>query len=192
MRAHGIAPNAATIKPATASRAPKSERRESGGSSSKKRKADQFLEENPPDDDEGYGLGNVVLKSDPVDTKEKFVVKEEEQQQGQLDLEQATNLMQYYGNNSQYGASQLGDDDVYGASEFGGGMSGYGTPSGYATPMGAAFGLQSQTDYYAAPYGSAGTSGSGILRSQQSFQYQPALQFQSEDQGQSDSPFIVE
>lgn len=191
MRAHGIAPNAATIKPAAATRTPKSERRDSGGSSSKKRKADQFLEENPADDDEGYGPANIALKSDPVDTKEKFVVKEEEQQ-GQLDLEQATNLIQYYDNTPPYGASQLGGDDVYGTNDYGGGMSGYGTPSGYATPMGAAFGIQSQADYYAAPYGSAGMSGSGMPRSQQGFQYQQTLQYQSEDQDQSDSPVILE
>ncbi len=187
MRAHGIAPNAANIKTATAIRAPKSGRCESSGSSSKKRKADQFLEENPADDDEGYGLASITVKSDPVDTKETFVIKEEEQRQGQLDLEQAAKLMQYYDNNSQYGG-----DHIYGGNEYGGAMSRYGTSSGYATPMEAAFGIQSPTDYYTVPYGSASMSGSGMPRSQQGFQYQPALQYQSEDQGNSDSPVLVE
>jgi hypothetical protein len=193
MRAHGIAPNAATIRPAP-NRAPKNERRESGGSSNKKRKADQFLEDTPADDDEGYGPGHITLKPDPTDVKEEFVVKEElePQQQGQMHLAQAANLIPYYDDNSsQYGVSQIGGDDVFGTNEYGGGMSGYATPTGYGTPMGAAFGSQSSNNYYANPFGTVGMS--DVPRSQQlGFQYAPALQYQPDDRGRSESPVIVE
>jgi hypothetical protein len=192
MRAHGIAPNAATIKPPP-TRTPKSERRDSSGSANKKRKADQYLEDTPADDDEGYGPGHIVLvKDDPADVKEEFVVKDEAepQQQGQMHLEQAANLLQYYDDGSQYGASQLGGNDVYGASEYGGGLSGYGTSSGFGTPISTPFGLPTANHYYNTPYGTVGMN--DIPRSQQVGFYQPALQYQTDDQGRSESPVIVE
>lgn len=197
MRAHGIAPNAASIKPAP-TRAPKSEGRESSIPTLKKRKAEQFLEDTPADDDEAVGWGTVHIKEGP--REEKYNFKEEvdhkpqiTQEQGQLNLEQAANLIQYYDN-----GSQLVVDDLYGAGDFGGGMSGYGTSSGYATPMGSAYGLDSSNGYFPALYSSASMGGmnelSSIPRSsQQSFQYQqPGLQYRSEEQGHSDSPLIVE
>jgi hypothetical protein len=204
MRAHGIAPNAASIKPAPA-RAPKSERRESGPSL-KKRKADQFLEDTPVDDDEGMGWGartGVVIKEDP--REEKYNFKQEDhkpqtiEEQGQLNLEQAANLMQYYD-----GRSQLVVDDLYGAGDFGGGMSAgvYGTSSGYASPMASAYGLDSQNGYFSASYGSSGMGSSmnglsSVPRSspQQSHQYQQyglPYQRQPDDLGHPDSPLIVE
>ena len=214
MRAHGIAPNAASIKPAP-SRS-KAERRDS--IPLKKRKADQFLEDAGADDDELVGWGNI--KEDPHLRDDKALVFKEfkteggcrgneedhkpqilAQEQG-LNLEQATNLMQYYDN-----SSQLVVDDLYGAGDFGSGMAGYGTPSGYATPLGAGYGLDSQAGYFAAPYGSSGVgnmnslSGMGVMgglssvphSSPQTFQYQQhSLPFQPEEQGRSDSPLIVE
>jgi hypothetical protein len=216
MRAHGIAPNAASIKPAPARS--KSERRDSSAPL-KKRKADQFLEDAAADDDELVGWGNI--KEDPHARDEKALVFKEfkteggsasgsgeerkpqvmAQEQG-LNLEQAANLMQYYDN-----SSQLVVDDLYSAGDFGGGMTGYGTPVGYATPLGSGYGLDSQAGYFAAPYGSSGVSsmssmsgvgGMGGLSSvprssQQSFQYQQhSLPYQPEEQGHSDSPLIVE
>jgi len=215
MRAHGIAPNAASIKPAP-SRS-KNERRDSS-IPLKKRKADQFLEDACADDDELVGWGNI--KEDPHARDDKALVfkqfkteggsrgNEEDrkpqilaQKQG-LNLEQAANLMQYYDS-----SSQLVVDDLYGAGDFAGGMPGYGTPSGYTTPMGSAYGLDSQGGYFAAPYVSSGASNMNSLSgmgsmgglssvpqsSPQSFQYQQhSIPYQPEEQGRSDSPLIVE
>jgi hypothetical protein len=197
MRAHGIAPNAASIKPAP-TRAPKSERRESSIPILKKRKADQFLEDTAADDDEGVGWGTVHIKEDT--REEKYNFKEEvdhkpqvTQEQGQLNLEQAANLLQYYDN-----GSQLVVDDIYVAGDFGAGMSAYSTSPSYATPMGSAYGIDSSSAYFAAPYsptsmGSMNGLSNVPRSSQQSFQYQqPSLQYQAEDLGNSDSPLIVE
>ncbi|KAE9371981.1 hypothetical protein N431DRAFT_535641 [Stipitochalara longipes BDJ] len=195
MRAHGIAPNAASIKPAPSR--PKSECRDSS-IPLKKRKAEQFLEDAAADDDELVGWGTI--KEDPHARDEKALVfKELKTEGGTLNLEQAANLMQYYDN-----GSQLVVDDLYGAGDFGGGMAGYGTSSGYATPMGSAHGLDSQGGYFAAPYTSSAVSGmssmsgmgglSSVPRSSpQSFQYQQhSLPYQPKEQGHSDSPLIVE
>ncbi len=202
MRAHGIAPNAASIKPAP-TRAPKSERQESSIPTLKKRKADQFLEEAATDDDEGLGWGNIHIKEDPREEKYNINFKSEEggghkqrithEQGQQLNLQDAANLMQYYDN-----GSQLVVDDLYSAGDFGGSMSAYGTSSGYTTPMVSAYGLESQNGYFGAPYSSAGMAGvnglSSVPRSsQQSFQYQQHISpYPAEEQGHSDSPLIVE
>jgi hypothetical protein len=218
MRAHGIAPNAASIKPAP-TRAPKSDRQDSNAPTLKKRKADQFLEDTAADDDEGVGWGSGAVHIKEGPREEKYNFKTEGgggggdhkpqiiQEQGQLNLEQAANLMQYYDN-----GSQLGVDDLYGAGEYGGGMSGYGASSGYATPMVSAYDLEPQNGYFGAEYdptsvmssassimrsmrnmGSMGGLGSVPRSSQQSFQYQQhSLPYQPEDQGHSDSPLIVE
>ena len=116
MRAHGIAPNAASIKPASA-RATKTERRDSADrpASSKKRKAEAFIEDTTPtDDDEGFSTAPVI-KSDPVTcnrSSEQLRVKEEEAAH-QLSLGDAANLMQYYDTPS-YDGAQLGTEDAYG------------------------------------------------------------------------------
>jgi hypothetical protein len=198
MRSHGIAPNAATIKPPP-SRAPKAERRESNTASSssissKKRKAEQFLEENNGvDDDEGFGSS---IKSEGVHIKEQLYVKEEEQHRSQLSLDEAADLMQYYdAPSSQYGGAQLSGEDIYGSSEYGGG-----SPAGYATPVGGSYSMQSKQGfdfgavYDAAggsPYGSAGM-GSLARPESQGMRYQPLMRYSSDSQGRLDSPLVVE
>ncbi|KAF8856306.1 hypothetical protein BDZ45DRAFT_691931 [Acephala macrosclerotiorum] len=188
MRAHGIAPNAATIKPAPA-RNMKIERRESStpsSTSSKKRKADAFLEDTTPvDDDETYGN----IKPDPINMKEQFVVKEESEgqsmQQGQLSINQAANLMQYYDSPATYGSVGLSSEGGYGGSNYGG-------SAGYSTPIASAYGLPSQQPYDFSTSYNAGSMNS-ILRSEnQGTQYQSLMPYQADDQGRSDSPVIVE
>jgi hypothetical protein len=184
MRAHGIAPNAATIKPAP-SRSIKSDRHDSIEKPSKKRKADAFIEENgATDDDETF---TNSIKSDPVNDKEKFMVKEEEHGHGQqLSMNDAANLMQYYDTPPSYSSALggLGGEQDYG-SDYGGGA------SGYATPTGGDYGLHSQPYDFGSAYGNAGFSGvPGIA--DQGLQYQPMMQFLSDPQGRSDSPVIVE
>ena len=111
----------------------------------------------------------------------------------QLNLQDAANLMQYYDN-----GSQLVVDDLYSAGDFGGSMSAYGTSAGYATPMGSAYGLESQSGYFGAPYSSAGMTCvnglSSVPRSSHpSFQYQQHISpYPAEEQGHSDSPLIVQ
>ncbi|KAE8440846.1 hypothetical protein EG329_006389 [Mollisiaceae sp. DMI_Dod_QoI] len=188
MRAHGIAPNAATIKPAPA-RSMKAERRESSTPSStfsKKRKADAFLEDTTPvDDEEAFGS----IKPDPANMKEHFVVKEESEgqsmQQGQLSIDQAANLMQYYEAPSTYGGSNMGRDNSYTSSD-------YGSSTAYATPIASAYGMQTQQPYDFSTSYNAGGMG-GIPRSEnQGLHYQPLMPYQADDQGRSDSPVIVE
>jgi hypothetical protein len=188
MRAHGIAPNAATIKPAPA-RNMKSERRESStpsSTSSKKRKADAFLEDTTPVDDEET-FENI--KPDPINMKEQFVVKEESKgqsmQQGALSINQAANLMQYYDSPATYGGAGLGTESSYGESNYGG-------SAGYSTPMASSYGLQSQQPYdFSTSYNAGGMN--AIPRSEnQGMHYQPLMPYQADDQGRSDSPVIVE
>lgn len=187
MRAHGIAPNAATIKPAPA-RNMKTERRESSNSSStssKKRKADAFLEDTTlVDDDETFGN----IKPDPINMKEQFVVKEESEgqsmQQGQLSINQAANLMQYYDSPTTYGGAGLGAESNYRSSNYGG-------SAGYSTPMASAYSLQSQQPYDFSTFNAGGMN--AIPRSEnQGMHYQPLIPYQADDQGRSDSPVIVE
>jgi len=120
MRAHGIASNAATIKPAPA-RLSKTERRDSSTTTSKKRKTDQFVEENTAtDDDETFNV-----KPDPGnESKEILRVKEEEM--GQLNMDEAVNLMQYYGNSSYASSSSMGAEQNY---DFGGSSASLGSSS---------------------------------------------------------------
>ncbi|CAL3966871.1 unnamed protein product [Diplocarpon coronariae] len=208
MRSHGIAPNAAAIKPAP-SRMSKSERLESTPSSSsssahKKRKVEGYLDENTTaDDDERFG----TVKPEPAVTiKEQLVVKEEKvplqqqqhQQPGQLSLGEAADLMQYYETPCQYSAGGLSLEDSYGgqyttSQSYGAGMGG---TSGTESP----YGLGSQQTYSFpshSPYGSsevrAGLGGMHIGESQ-SMPYQPLIKYSSDEQGRGrpDSPLIVE
>jgi hypothetical protein len=187
MRAHGIASNAATIKPLIG-RSIKSDRRDSTEKSSKKRKAEAFAVDNGATDDDEAFSNNI--KSDPTNEKEKFMVKEEEHGNGrqgqQLSMNDAANLMQYYGTPSSYngGLSGLGGDQDYG-SDYGG------SASGYATPTGGDYGLHLQPYDISSAYGNAGFG--GIPRTaDQGHQYQPTMQFPADPQGRSDSPVIVE
>ncbi len=201
MRSHGIAPNAASIKPAP-SRNPKSERSESVPSSStsstpKKRKTESFLDENTTaDDDEGFG----TIKPDPViNIKQQFIVKEEERkpqkQPGQLSLGDATNLLQYYDTPTQY-AGGSGLEDYNGDYT---GLQSYGTGMG-ASNMGSAYGLDSPQTYGFGSnslYGNIGmgsTMGGMHVSESPRAPYQPLMQYSSDEQarGRPDSPVIVE
>ena len=184
MRAHGIAPNAATIKPLLA-RSIKSDSRDSTEKPSKKRKAEVFVEDNGATDDDEAFSNNI--KSDPTNEKEKFMVKEEERGNGrqgqQLSMNDAANLIQYYDTPSSYNGG-LGGDQDYG-SDYGGS-----TP-GYATPTGGDYGLHLQPYNFGSTYGNAGFS--DITRAaDQGLQYQPTMQFPADPRGRSDSPVIVE
>lgn len=100
-----------------------------------------------------------MIKEDPQEQKYNLNVKEEDikpqitqQEQGQLNFEQAANLMQYYP-----GGPQLVADDLYSAGDgdFLPSMSSgvYGTTSsGYASPMSSTYGSESQNGYFRAPY----------------------------------------
>ena len=187
MRAHGIAPNAATIKPLLA-RSIKSDRRDSTEKPSKKRKAEEFVEDNGATDDDEAFPNNI--KSDPTNEKEKFMVKEEghgnDHQGQQLSINDAANLMQYYNTPSSYnsGLGGLGGDQDYG-SDYGG------SASGYATPTGGDCGLHLQPYDFGSAYGNFGFSGIPRTASQGP-RYQPTMQFPADPQGGSDSPVIVE
>lgn len=187
MRAHGIAPNAATIKPAP-SRTMKAERRDSSTTSStsvKKRKAEAFLEDATPVDDE-EAFGNI--KSEPASIKENFVVKEEGEgasmTQGQLSIDQAANLMEYYDTPTTYGGSAGVGAGSYGGSGFGG--------SSYTSPAAPSYCMQSSQNYdFSNSYHAGGMN--SIPRSEnQAMPYQPLMSYQADDQGRSDSPVIVE
>ncbi|KAK0122384.1 hypothetical protein ONS95_010624 [Cadophora gregata] len=116
-RAHGIAPNAATVKPAPRSLKPvRTEPTQSSSTTpkAKKRKTDHFLEENTAeDDDEGFG----TVKTEPVVAKtEQLEVKAEvdkKHQPGQLSLDETANLLQYYDTPTQYAAIGMGMNDGY-------------------------------------------------------------------------------
>lgn len=74
MKAHGIAPNAASVRASPAARAFKTERRESA-TVSKKRKVDDFTNDHGGAEDDQEHFDNV--KPDPENTSEGFHVKEE-------------------------------------------------------------------------------------------------------------------
>ena len=182
MRAHGIAPNAATIKPAP-SRAIKTDRNDSIAKPSKKRKTDAYVEDNGATDDDEAFPSNV--KPDPAEHKENFMIKGEEQGHGQqLSMDEATNLMHYYGSPSPYNGG-LGGEQSYSENE-------YGSPAAYTTSHAGAYGQQGQQPYdFGAAYGEAGMD--GIPRvADQGLSYQSMMQFPSDPQGRSDSPVIVE
>ncbi len=185
MRAHGIAPTPAAIKPAP-SRATKSERNDSVGKPSKKRKADVYVEDNIAEDDEEVFPTGV--KADPSDRKENHMVKTEGKYHGhgqQLSMDEANHLMQYYGSSAFGGC--LGGEQVYPGSEYGGAASGYATPiSGYSMHSEQPFDFDSASTIYGNPVMSGGRS------VDQDLIYQSMVQLPSDPQGRSDSPFIVE
>ena len=203
MRAHGIAPNAATVK--SVPRSLKTERTESTPSSSsspatKKRKTDPFLEDNTStDDDEGFG----TVKTEPAVLKkeEQLVVKEEEErkhQPGQFSLDEAATLMQYYDTPTQYAGlgMGMGIDDGHsggytGVQEYGGSMSG---SSMNGSSLGGLYSMESQHPYGLYSPSSYGNAGMGGMQSSepQRMSYQSLMQHPSDEQGRADSPLIVE
>lgn len=218
MKAHGIAPNAATIKPAPSPRTIKPERKLST-SSSKKRKADAFLNDNAlqdeDDEEDQSSFGNIKSERD---TKEKFIVKEENggrsMTDGQLSMNQAANLMQYYESPatdsygmgmdaSAVGAAQHGYDvpgaGSYATSMSASGMGGYDMKSSYdvgpssyttSTPYGSQFGDSFHSGSVAGGMGNAGMS--NVPRSEEVKYQTMSHGYQSDDRGRSDSPVIVE
>jgi hypothetical protein len=197
MKSHGIASNAASIKPSSSrgSGSTKNQRRDSGGSSStKKRKAEAFLDDtNTADDDEGYGGHHIKSESASLE-KEQFVVKEEEQQTGQLSLDEATNLIQYYNTPDSYGIG-TGDGGYHGF-EGSSGETDCGAPgSGYVTSMGGSYGMHTSQAYdlskFSMSYGSLGLT--DIPRSENhGLSYQPVPPYSANGHGRSDSPVILE
>ena len=201
MRAHGIAPNAATVK--SAPRSLKTERTETTPSSSspiaKKRKTDPFLEDNTSaDDDERFG----TVKIEPVVLKEEqLVVKEEEErkhQPGQLSLDEAATLMQYYDTPTQYAGlgMGMGIDDGYnggytGGHDYGSSMS---ATSMAGSSLGGLYNMESQHPYGFSSPSSYGNAGVGGMQSSepQRMSYKPLMQYSSDEQGRADSPVIVE
>ena len=176
MRAHGIAPNAATIKPSS-TRNMKSESRDSKNQISKKRKASAFIEENTAaDDEETFSR----VKPDPAQDKEHPSVKEES---GQLSLDEAANLMQYYDTPS-YG-SQIRADDVYPGTEYNS------TSSSYHSAISGSYGLQDQQQFgFSFTPASINNDSTSLA---QSIQYQQLMQYPATDnQGGSESPLIVD
>ena len=175
MRAHGITPTTATVKPP--SRVPKAERRDSKNQIAKKRKTSAFVEENTAEDDE-ENFSRV--KPDPANDKEQLNVKEEA---GQLSLDEATNLMQYYGTPSY--DSRVGGNEIYTGNEFNS------ASASYHTAIPASYGLQDQQPY-AFSFAPA-TINNASTALAHGIQYQPMLHYSSADnQGGSESPLIVD
>lgn len=176
MRAHGITPTTAAVKPMS-SRTPKTERRDSKSQIHKKRKTSAFVEENTAaDDEESFS----AVKPDPACDKEQLNVKEEAVQ---LSIDEATNLMQYY--NAPSYDSQIGGNDVYSQTAYDSGPSSY--HAGVTTP----YGLQEQQPYDFSFASTSMNNGSATL--DHGLQYQPMMHFSSTDsQGGSESPLVVD
>jgi hypothetical protein len=175
MRAHGIAPNAATIKPPS-TRSLKPEQRDSKNQAPRKRKASAFIEENTAVDDEEIFSR---VKPDPASDKEHVSVKEES---GQLSIDEAANLMQYYGTPSY--SSQVGES-VYSSNEYDS------NPASYHSAIGGSYGIQDQQQYdFSFSPASMNNNPTSLV---QGIQYQPIMQYPSaENQGRSESPLIVD
>lgn len=130
MKAHGIAPNAASVKAPPAARAFKTERKEVKGTS-KKRKMDAFADDQgATDDDESF----PNIKSDPVDGSELLVVKEEASHQAQFN--ESNNMMQFLPHLD-------GDDDGYTS----GGSIYEPATTGFSTPIEHAYAPRSTQHY---------------------------------------------
>jgi hypothetical protein len=176
MRAHGISSNAATMKPSS-SRTPKMERRDSKSQISKKRKISGFIEENTAaDDEENFSR----VKPDPAIDKKQLNVKEEP---GQLSLDEAANLMQFY-NPSSYSPG-MGGDEVYSGNDYDS------TSANFHNAISGSYGLQDQQSYDFSFAPSAINNSSASLG--HGTQYQPMMQYSSTDsRGGSGSPLIVD
>ena len=182
MRAHGIAPNAASIKPAP-SRVMKSERRKSSASSKKKRKVDAFNQDNvAADDDETF----ANVKPEAADTKEHLQVKEE--RETPLSMGDAANLVQYYDTASQYGGELGGEQEYYGSEQDD-------NTIGYSTPL-SSYDLQDQQAYgFDTAYGSGGMENvprSTLQGNQNHSNLPPMVLWPVGNHGRSDSPVVLE
>ena len=199
MRAHNIAPNAPSAKNRRASRTKTEPRDTNTGNSNvtnKKRKADQFAEDNNTsvaDDEEGFATN---IKADPVDDKSQLRIKEE----GQLSLEDATNLMQFYDTPS-FQEADL--EAAYGATDYESAGS-----SAYHTPIGGSYGMQAPLKF-SSPFETSGISsiddssemaggfphptGRGFQTPYQPYvQYTPNTPVTRDNHGRPESPVVVE
>ena len=223
MRAHGIASTATNIKPTTASRSSKSERSLSaaGSTNARKRKADQFVEDpNPADDEEGFS-GNMSIKGEGQGRgpkiKQQMYVKEEsekkpliqQQQQSQLSLEDANELLRYY-TPSAGAYNATADDDLYGSGDFevngnsasagfsSSSMAGGSASSGFGSSAPAAsYGMHQSSRPFeynngyraSSGFGHGGSSGMGSSPPQASSFQQP---YRVDTKGRQESPLLVE
>lgn len=176
MRAHGITPTAVTVKPPS-SRAPKPERRDSKSQLHKKRKTSAFTEENTAaDDEENFSR----VKPDPATEKKQLNIKEET---GQLTLDEAANLMQYYAT-PPYDPSAVGSE-VYSQAEYSSG------PVNYQSAISTSYGLPEQQPYEFSFDPTTMNNASAALG--HGIHYQPMLHYSSTgNQGGSESPLIVD
>ena len=190
MRAHGIAPNAATIKPGP-SRAIKTDRSDSIDKPNKKRKTDAYIEDNGATDDEEPFAPNVKL--DPTVPKEEdFKVKEEDHshsQGQQLSLYDASHLINFYDPPSPYYGSLGGGQNYAGVES--GVPTECSSSAGYPTQMIGGYGMPAQPYDFGNGYEAIDMS--CISRPVDSgLHYQSMMQFPTDPQGRSDSPVIVE
>jgi hypothetical protein len=183
MRSHGIATNAASIKPAPGHVA-KTERRKSS-TTSKKRKADAFVQDNTTADDDEI-FSNV--KPEAAESKEHLQVKKEGE--NPLSMGDAANLVQYYDTTSQYGGEKPSREQDYNGSEYGG------STIAYATPLSSGYGLQNQQTYgFGASYGPGGME--SVTRSAAEGDHPqsnlpPMVLWRVGSQGHSDIPVVLE
>jgi len=150
MKAHGIAPNAATVKTPATTRILKTERWNSKPSpGSKRAKLDHFSSDaSNTDDDEIFSNanGNTSLKSEAGDSAEHFIVKEDPDGQ-QTDSTNSGVLAYLPGmnvtpnNNSVYTANGFGGDDGFGS----GGSMYEPSSNGYNTPVDSKYGLRTHS-----------------------------------------------
>jgi hypothetical protein len=183
MRSHGIAPNAASIKPAPG-RVVKTECRKSS-TASKKRKADAFVQDNTTaDDDETF----ANVKPEAAESKEHLQVKEEGDDL--LSIGDAANLVQYYDTTSQYGGEKPSREQDYNGSEYGG------STIAYATPLSSDYGLQNQQTYgFGASYGPGGMESTTRYAAESDHRQSslpPMVLWRVGSQGHSDSPVVLE
>ncbi|TAQ86151.1 hypothetical protein B7494_g5525 [Chlorociboria aeruginascens] len=171
MKAHGIASNAASIKPAP--RSIKTDRRESNGPTSKKRKTGAYVEDTTDaDDDEGFS----DVKPESSTNSERLRVKEEDK--ANLVLDQNSDLVDYYQNSdAPYDEAPTSSSDSWSRYPYAE------SPPGYATPAGEAYSTQSPNGYGFSDYVSPGIPN---YHSQEQALYSP------QTLGHSDSPLVVE
>lgn len=150
MRAHGIAPNAATVKPAP-NRVTKVERRESR--TPKKRKGDAFIEDNGAADDEETFANNI--KTDPVNAKEELEVKEEHSAEeiARAALDTNAGFMQYMDDYSLFGNFETEPEYSVSSPGYSAPQTGYDThQTGYTTPQaGYGYDMQANDSYSYTP-----------------------------------------
>lgn len=134
-------------------------------------------ENNNADDEEGFGP--PIIKPDPVDTKEHLHVKEED---GALSLDDAANLMQFYDPQA-YTSTQFGGEHGFGSGDYDG------SSGGYHTSLSGSYGLGAPQPF---DFSAAMPRSMGVGLNPQALQYTSPYQYTGDNQGNSESPVIVE